>query len=118
MAIDIENEPFVQAVEFASQNDGNAASDWLCGRAQTIRNQLGAGSAIAVATGGVAGSIYATNSNPYLNWADWVLQCPAIDIVSIHGYVNDDNSWDGVLKGALNGVRGAGKLTMVEEWGL
>jgi len=116
MAIDVENEPFVQAVEFASQNDGNEASNWLCGRAQKIKEHLGQDSAIAIATGGVAGSIWATESNPYLNWADWVLQCSAIDIVSIHGYVGDDNSWDGIINGALEAVRGAGKLTMVEEW--
>lgn len=116
MAINIENEPFVRVVEFASQNEGNVASDWLCGRAQTIKSQLGSGSAIAVATGGVAGSVQATESNPYLDWADQVLQCSAIDIVSVHGYVGDDSSWDDVLKRALVAVRGAGKPIMVDEW--
>lgn len=114
MAIDIENEPFVQAVQFAAYN-ADQASQWLCNRAQKIKSVLD-GSPIAIATGGIAGSLYANgNDHKYLNWDNHYLQCSAIDIFSIHAYVGA-NEYDNALPQALSAVTGAGKLVMVEEW--
>ncbi|MCJ1440647.1 MAG: hypothetical protein MMC23_001133 [Stictis urceolatum] len=112
-AFDIQNEPFQQASDLAGQND---PSDWLCGRAGNMKKNMGGSNStggVLLATGGIGGD----QSHGY-NLMDKAVQCDAIDIISIHGYVSTANFWTGFLPNSEQTVAAAGKKLFVEEWGV
>lgn len=109
LAFDIQNEPFQQAEDKASNNDPD---DWLCGRAGNMKQILG-GSAVKLATGGIGGDQSHGN-----NFMPKALYCDAIDIMSIHGYVGTAAFWTGFLPSNEASTAAQNKLLMVEEWGV
>ena len=60
-------------------------------------------------------------SNHEFNTLEQAIQCDAIDIISMHGYVSKASDWAYYITGdkeVLSGVRAAGKNIMMEEWGV
>lgn len=115
MAFDLQNEPLIKQLDKLNSNDPD---DWLCGRAGALRNVLGS-SNIKVATGGVGGSHYCCDHE--FNTLEKALQCDAIDIISIHGYMSKASDWAYYITGdreVLTPARAAGKNIMMEEWGV
>lgn len=115
MAFDLQNEPLIKQLDKLMNNDPD---DWLCGRAGVLRNVLG-NSRIKVATGGVGGSHYCCDHE--FNTLQKALQCDAIDIISIHGYMSKASDWAYYITGdkeVLTPARAAGKNIMMEEWGV
>lgn len=113
LAFDIQNEPMIDAIDLLEANDPN---DWLCGRARAMKASIGS-SAVKVATGGIGGSQYCCNHE--YNALPKALECDAIDIISIHGYMSAASDWAYFVTGdksVLKEVNGTGKLAMVEEW--
>ncbi|KAL9110318.1 MAG: hypothetical protein Q9227_005049 [Pyrenula ochraceoflavens] len=108
LAFDIENEPMINAQDIAKNND---PPDWLCGRAGNMA-KLTDGSGVLMATGVIAGD----ESNG-ANLMQKALECDAIDIISIHGYVSTANFWTSTIPGWLSTVEQHNKLLMVEEFG-
>jgi mannan endo-1,4-beta-mannosidase len=108
LAFDLENEPF----QFTDDGENNDPSGWLCGRAKNLKPYLG-NSTIKIATGGIGGD----HSHGY-NMLQAALDCDAIDLMSIHSYVGDASSWDGILSGDAEKATAARKLIYVEEWGV
>lgn len=48
------------------------------------------------------------------------MQCDAIDIISLHGYLSKASDWAYYTTGdreVLTGAKAAGKNVMIEEWG-
>ncbi|XTI89630.1 hypothetical protein V2W45_585964 [Cenococcum geophilum] len=82
MAVDIQNEPFLQARNLLQTPTG---FDWLCGRAQTIKSVA---PNLLVSTGGIGGSndrgTYGPNTSQ--NLPKWLYggACPQIDIQALH----------------------------------
>jgi hypothetical protein len=82
MAVDIQNEPFLQARSLLQTPTG---FDWLCGRAQTIKSVA---PNLLVSTGGIGGSndrgVYGPNTSQ--NLPKWLYggACPQIDIQALH----------------------------------
>ena len=76
LAFDIQNEPFQQAEDQASDNDPN---DWLCGRAGNMKPIIN-NSGVKLATGGIGGDQSHGN-----NLMPKAIECSAIDLVSVHG---------------------------------
>jgi mannan endo-1,4-beta-mannosidase len=115
MAFDLQNEPLIKQLD---KLQGNDPDDWLCGRAGVLRNTLGT-SNIKVATGGVGGSHYCCDHE--FNTLEKALQCDAIDVISIHGYMSKASDWAYYITGdreVLTPARAAGKNIMIEEWGV
>jgi len=81
---------------------------WQCDRANTIKQVLGDSSGILVCTGGES-------------WMDesvqdgW-LNCPSIDMISVHSYGTGDFETSAILP-YVQRAKNAGKLLVVEEWG-
>jgi mannan endo-1,4-beta-mannosidase len=76
-------------------------------------------SSIKVATGGIGGSQYCCDHE--FNLLDKALQCDAIDIMSVHGYMGKASDWAYFITGdksVLPPANAAGKHVMVEEWGV
>jgi mannan endo-1,4-beta-mannosidase len=49
------------------------------------------------------------------------MQCDAIDILSVHGYMSKASDWAYYITGdreVLTAARAAGKNIMIEEWGV
>ncbi|KAF2236156.1 glycoside hydrolase family 5 protein [Viridothelium virens] len=109
LAFDIQNEPFQQAEDQASNNDPN---DWLCGRAGNM-NALINNSGVKLATGGVGGDQSHGN-----NLMPKAIECSAIDLISIHGYVGTANFWSSNLPSMESTAASNNKLLYVEEWGV
>lgn len=84
---------------------------WLCGRAQHIKNELGANNPILVSTGGVGGDI---------SWGctfiKAVTQCSAIDVISVHRYAGFPGQWSNAASSWVQ--QSNGKRVLLEEWGL
>jgi hypothetical protein len=82
MAVDIQNEPFLQARSLLQTPTGFG---WLCGRAQTIKSVA---PKLLVSTGGIGGSndrgAYGPNTSQ--NLPKWLYggACPQIDIQALH----------------------------------
>jgi mannan endo-1,4-beta-mannosidase len=115
MAFDLQNEPLIKQIDKLNANDPD---DWLCSRAGVLRNALGS-SSIKVATGGVGGSHYCCDHE--FNTLEKVIQCDAIDIISLHGYMSKESDWAYYITGdeeVLSAAKAAGKNTMMEEWGV
>lgn len=96
----------------------NDPDDWLCGRATEMRKVLG-NSSIKIATGGIGGSQYCCDHE--FNMLDKALHCDAIDIMSVHGYMNKTTDWAYFITGdasVVDQANEAEKLVMVEEWGV
>jgi mannan endo-1,4-beta-mannosidase len=81
LAFDLQNEPLIEQIDLLNANDPD---DWLCGRAGALKGLLGS-SGVKVATGGVGGSQYCCDHE--FNLLEKAVQCEAIDILSVHGYV-------------------------------
>ncbi|KAI4711717.1 hypothetical protein J4E89_003159 [Alternaria sp. Ai002NY15] len=115
MAFDLQNEPLIGQIDLLNANDPD---DWLCGRAGSLRSALGS-SNIKIATGGVGGSHYCCDHE--FNTLEKAMQCDAIDIISMHGYMSKASDWAYYITGdreVLSGARAAGKNIMMEEWGV
>lgn len=115
LAVDLQNEPLIEQIDQLNANDPD---DWLCGRAGAIKTVLGS-SSIKVATGGIGGSQYCCDHE--FNLLDKALQCDAIDIMSVHGYMGKASDWAYFITGdksVLVPANAAGKHVMVEEWGI
>jgi mannan endo-1,4-beta-mannosidase len=115
MAFDLQNEPLIKQLD---KLNGNDPDDWLCGRAGVLRSILGS-SNIKVATGGIGGSHYCCDHE--FNTLEKAMQCSAIDIISMHGYMSKASDWAYYITGdkeVLSGARAAGKNIMMEEWGV
>ena len=115
MAFDLQNEPM--ATKTAECKGSNpAGANWPCGRATHMRSVLGSSNPIKIATGGVGGDI-----SQGCNFMAAAVNCPAIDILSIHRYAgneasNGGNEWGGSAQSWIDQAKG--KLVMVEEWGV
>ncbi|KAF2737433.1 beta-1,3-mannanase [Polyplosphaeria fusca] len=114
LAVDLQNEPMISSVGKLQANDPD---DWLCGRAKSMRKVLGK-SGVRVATGGIGGSHYVDHE---FNLLDKALKCDAIDVMSVHGYMGKAQDWEYYMAGdksVIAQAKKAGKLAMVEEWGV
>ncbi|KAG9192100.1 mannan endo-1,4-beta-mannosidase [Alternaria panax] len=115
MAFDLQNEPLIKQLDKLNNNDPD---DWLCGRAGVMRDILGS-SNVKVATGGIGGSHYCCDYE--FNTLEKAMQCDAIDMISMHGYMSKASDWAYYITGdkeVLSGARAAGKNIMMEEWGV
>ncbi|KAF8877913.1 glycoside hydrolase superfamily [Infundibulicybe gibba] len=79
---------------------------WICNTAQQIRNNVGDRKQLIFTGGGSAAS---SVQSLFFSSA-----CPAIDVVAIHDY-NDD--YDSFMPSAISQAQAAGKKLIVEEWG-
>lgn len=86
---------------------GLASSNWNCGRAGVIRNEIS--SSIKITTGG--------GITTQTSLADWAWNCDAFDIISVHDY--GTNAWTTVnaLQNAQSKASKYGKTIVFEEWG-
>ncbi|EMD41441.1 glycoside hydrolase family 5 protein [Gelatoporia subvermispora B] len=82
--------------------------EWQCGRARTIRGQLGNNSGIAVMTGGE--SFLTESVQPGF------LNCTALDVVSIHAYGVGD-LLTSAIQPFVEQAQAAGIKLLFEEWG-
>jgi mannan endo-1,4-beta-mannosidase len=115
LAFDLQNEPLIEQIDLLNANDPD---DWLCGRAGALKGLLGS-SGVKVATGGVGGSQYCCDHE--FNLLEKAVQCEAIDILSVHGYMGKASDWAYFVTGdksVLVQANAAGKHVMVEEWGV
>lgn len=83
--------------------------DWQCNRAKTIRSALNGNTGILVTTGGAS-------------WVDESIQdgwlnCPELDIIALHAYGQGDFD-TGKLQGVVQRAQNAGKMLMMQEWGV
>jgi mannan endo-1,4-beta-mannosidase len=111
LAFDIQNEPMIASPDLLSEND---PTNWLCSRAQDMKEHLG-NSGVLVATGGIGGSQYVGHEYNLLPRA---LSCPHIDIISVHGYMDQASQWAYYFPKLLDQAEAAGKNIIVEEWGV
>lgn len=108
LAFDLQNEPF----QFTSDGANNDPSNWLCNRATNFKKYI-TDSNIKVATGGIGGD----QVHGY-NMLNKALACSNIDMMSIHAYVGQANTWDSLLPGFESTAASNNKLVHVEEWGV
>ncbi|CAG8983367.1 hypothetical protein HYALB_00000534 [Hymenoscyphus albidus] len=111
LAFDIQNEPMIASKEKLQNNDPD---DWICGRAGNMRKVM-ANSSVKISTGGLGGSEY---SGHELNLIDKALNCQAIDLIAIHGYMTQASQWAPYMPELSNKAAQKGKLVFVEEWGV
>jgi len=74
------------------------------------------GSGVKIATGGVGGSEYCCDHE--YNLLPAALNCSAIDIISVHGYMDQASQWQYFFPTLNEQAAAAGKLLVVEEWGV
>jgi mannan endo-1,4-beta-mannosidase len=79
-----------------------------------MKHQLGS-SDVQVATGGIGGSQYLGHEYNLLPRA---LNCSYIDIISVHGYMDQASQSAYYFPKLLDQAEIAGKNIMVEEWGV
>jgi mannan endo-1,4-beta-mannosidase len=72
--------------------------------------------AVKIATGGIGGSEYCCDHE--YNLVDKALYCSAIDILSVHGYMNTASSWSYFIPNLVNQAAAQSKHLMIEEWGV
>ncbi|KAJ3074944.1 hypothetical protein HDU98_009719 [Podochytrium sp. JEL0797] len=96
---------------FDIQNEAESAigsslpnPDWWCSRANTIKNLLPQGSPILISTGG--------NQNPTDAFISQNLNCPSIDIISVHTYGDV-----APLIPQMVAAKKGGKVVVMEEFG-
>ncbi|KAM7214828.1 Glycoside hydrolase superfamily [Rhypophila decipiens] len=114
--IDLQNEPGV-----GNRSDLVIGTGWICDISTHLRSLLAP--EIAVATGGIGGGLDRSN-----NFPDEVFSCPAVDIISLHGYFSRSSGatsagqpWCNLLSSSdpgtlLGRAKAARKLVMAEEW--
>ncbi|KAJ4297516.1 hypothetical protein N0V90_005408 [Kalmusia sp. IMI 367209] len=118
--VDVQNEPWQGIWPIP------AGEPWLCDIATHLKDGLGLGdSNIAVITGGISG---AQTVDGIQNFPDSAFNCPAIDVIAIHGYFAQDEEtagtpWaklflpgDTLVSRALDDKDKPSKLLLVEEW--
>ncbi|CAG8955814.1 hypothetical protein HYFRA_00011683 [Hymenoscyphus fraxineus] len=110
LAFDIQNEPMIASKEKLQNNDPD---DWICGRAGNMRKVMA--NSREDSTGGLGGSEY---SGHELNLIDKALNCQAIDLIAIHGYMTQASQWAPYMPELSNKAAQKGKLVFVEEWGV
>jgi mannan endo-1,4-beta-mannosidase len=71
--------------------------------------------AVKIATGGVGGSQY--DGHEY-NLVAKALECSAIDIMSVHGYMDQASNWGEFVPSLSDQAAAQGKHLMIEEWGV
>ncbi|KAI9741773.1 MAG: hypothetical protein M1834_000159 [Cirrosporium novae-zelandiae] len=113
LAFDIQNEPMINAMEFLEMDDPMA---WFCGRATVMKDLIGSNSSVKVATGGIGGSEYCCDHE--YNIIDSVLDCSAIDIISVHGYMTEASQWEYFIPSLVETAANKSKHLMIEEWGV
>ncbi|KAH6674822.1 glycoside hydrolase superfamily [Halenospora varia] len=111
LAFDIQNEPMIASPDLLKQDD---PTNWLCFQAQNMKKYLRI-PGISVATGGIGGSQYVGHEYNLLPKA---LKCSSIDIMSVHGYMDQASQWAYYFPKLLTQTEAAGKNIMVEEWGV
>lgn len=84
---------------------------WACGRAQHMRNVLGANNRILISTGGLGGDI-----SHQCTFLPAVTQCNAVDAISVHRYASVPGRWSSSLGGWIS--QSNGKKVFLEEWGI
>ncbi|KAF2466233.1 uncharacterized protein BDR25DRAFT_237190, partial [Lindgomyces ingoldianus] len=117
LAFNLQNEPLIKQNDKLSANDPD---DWLWGRAGVLRGLLGA-SDTKVATGGIGGSQYCCDKIHQSNLLTKALEYDAIDIMSVHGYINKASDWAYFITGEqsiLAQANIAGEHVTVEERGV
>jgi mannan endo-1,4-beta-mannosidase len=77
-----------------------------------MKHQLGS-SGVQVATGSVGGSQYVGHEYNLLPRA---MNCSYIDIISVHGYMDQASQWAYYFPRLLDQAEAVGKNIMVEEW--
>ncbi|KAF2708456.1 glycoside hydrolase family 5 protein [Pleomassaria siparia CBS 279.74] len=116
LGVDVQNQPWSGIFPIVS------GEPWLCDIATHLKEKIGLGkSGIAVITGGISGPQSIGGSE---NFPDSAFDCPAIDVIGIHGYysaIGDATAgtpWANMfLPGNTLTSRALGKkLLMVEEW--
>lgn len=118
--VDLQNQPFTGIWPIPS------GETWLCEIANHLKFTVGLdNSNIAVISGGVSG---AQTVDGIQNFPDSVFDCPAIDVIGIHGYFSKaydataGTPWakmfvpGNTLTSRAHGKQGKGKLLLVEEW--
>ncbi|KAF2497625.1 hypothetical protein BU16DRAFT_616239 [Lophium mytilinum] len=115
LGVDLQNEPWSGVWPIV------AGEKWLCDIATYLKIDVGLGkNNIAVITGGISGAISPRGTE---NFPDSAIDCPAVDVIAIHGYFSaDDDQTAGTpwvnmfLPGNTLTSRLLGnKLLMVEE---
>ncbi|KAF9698655.1 hypothetical protein EKO04_003382 [Ascochyta lentis] len=120
MGVDIQNQPFSGIWPIPS------GESWLCDIATYLKFKVGLDSSnIAVISGGVSGL---QSPGGIQNFPDSVFDCPAIDIIGIHGqFAQEEHATAGTpwaqmfipgntLTARAQGKPGKRKLLLVEEW--
>ncbi|CAI6266463.1 unnamed protein product [Periconia digitata] len=119
MGVDVQNQPWANIHPIV------AGEAWLCIMATYLKDTLGLGkSNIAVITGGISGPQSLTRNQ---NFPDSALDCPAVDIIGIHGYFAQKEDFTAtagtpwaqlLLPGNTLTARAhkQNKLLLVEEW--
>lgn len=96
MAFDLQNEPMIASPTLLASKDPDG---WLCSRANLMQSIItdsdsarssSSAAKLRVTTGGIGGSEY---SGHEYNTLPAALNCPAIDIISIHGYMSTAKQW-------------------------
>lgn len=116
LAFDLQNELMINALGLLSAND---PTDWLCSQAGSMKALIPPSSNVKIATGGIGGSQYCCDHE--FNLLPKALQCDAIDIMSVHGYMSKASDWAYYITGdksVLKAVNGTGKKVLIEEWGV
>ncbi|KAJ4311031.1 hypothetical protein N0V94_008157, partial [Neodidymelliopsis sp. IMI 364377] len=120
LGVDLQNQPFSGIWPIPS------GESWLCDIATHLKFKVGLdNSDIAVISGGVSGL---QSVDGIENFPDSVFDCPAIDVVGIHGrFAQEDQATAGTpwaemfvpgntVTARAQGKQGKRKLLLVEEW--
>lgn len=108
LAFDLQNEPF----QFTNDGANNDPSGWLCGRAANFKKYIQDPN-IKVATGGIGG-----DQSHNHNMLPAALECPSIDLMSVHAYVGDASTWGAIMPKFESSSAAHNKLVYIEEWGV
>ncbi|KAF2689651.1 glycoside hydrolase family 5 protein [Lentithecium fluviatile CBS 122367] len=116
LGVDIQNEPWSGIWPIV------AGETWLCDMATHLKDTLGLGeNNIAVITGGISG---AQMPEGIQNFPDSAIDCPAVDVIGIHGYYAQESDatagtpWASIFlpNNTLTSRVLGKKLLLVEEW--
>lgn len=119
--MDVQNEPWQGIWPIP------AGEAWLCDIATHLKDDLGLGeSNIAVLTGGISGAQTVDGTQ---NFPDSAFDCPAVDVIAIHGYFSQGEEetagtpWaklflpgSTLVSRALGDKDKPNKLLLVEQW--
>jgi hypothetical protein len=114
--VDVQNEPWSGIWPIV------AGESWLCDMATHLKDTIGLGeNNIAVITGGISG---AQTPNGIQNFPTSAIDCPAVDVIGIHGYYAEEKyatagtPWANIFlpNNTLTSRVLGNKLLLVEEW--